>query len=200
MRESCWNGRKVMHKYSGIWFLVRFGKGAGCSIQVRVLISAVISRKEMIMGLEDVYIDFQFLAKRHNRTSELSEDLASMFFLEYLEGGYSLPRLSPQYRGFVKKRCMRQWTKGVRQRDGLKRLLLFLKIEGTPNREFSHELIGLLKSSKGKLTRFLIEGYDRREIAEKMGRSVGWVQKEISRLLMLPEMQTIIARHKKIIK
>lgn len=152
------------------------------------------------MELEEVYADFQFLARRHNRTSELSEDLASMFFLEYLEGNYSLPRLSPQYRGFIKKRCMREWTKGVRKRDGLKRLLSFLKIEGSPSTEYSYELRDLLKSSKGVIVKLLLEGHDRREIAEKMSRSVGWVQKEISRLLMVPEMKVIISRHKKIVK
>lgn len=153
------------------------------------------------MNLEEVYTDFQNLTKRHNRTSELSEDLASKFFLEYLEGDYSLPRLSPQYRGFVKKRCMREWTKGAREKDGLKRFLAHLSVEGPSNHtpKCSPELVDLLNSSKGDIVRYLIEGYDRREIAEKMCRSVGWAQKEIFRLVNLPEMQTIISRHKKIV-
>lgn len=152
------------------------------------------------MDLKEVYEDFQFLTRRHNRTPELSEDLASQFFLEYLEGEYSLPRLSPQYRGFVKKRCMREWTKCSRRCEGLQRFLVHLKVVGHQDVSISEELGTLLKSDRGVLVRLLIEGHDRREIATKMQRSVGWVQKEIQRLLMEPEMRTILSRHKRIIK
>lgn len=152
------------------------------------------------MNLEDVYEDFKFLAKRHNRTPELSEDLASKFFLEYLEGDYSLRRLSPEYRGFVKKRCMREWTKSTRRREGLQRFLVHLNLMGNQDVSVSEELKALLESDRGMLVQLLIEGFDRREIAVKMQRSVGWVQKEIARLLMKPEMQEIISRHKRIVK
>lgn len=154
----------------------------------------------MDSNLEEVYEDFQFLARRHNRTPELSEDLASQFFLEYLEGGYSLPRLSPQYRGFVKKRCMREWTKGSRRGEGLKRFLVHLKLVGDQDIAISEELNILLESDKGVLVKLLLEGYDRREIAKEMRRSVGWVQKEIQRLLREPEMRAILSRHKRIVK
>lgn len=152
------------------------------------------------MSLEDVYEDFQFLAKRHNRTPEFSEDLASQFFLEYLEGDYSLPRLSPQYRGFVKKRCMREWTKNSRRRDGLQRFLVHLKLMGNQDIFVSEELSALLESDRGVLVKLLIEGYDRREIAENMQRSVGWVQKEIQRLLAEPEMRVILLRNRRIVR
>jgi len=95
---------------------------------------------------------------------------------------------------------MREWTKGTRRRSGLQRYASFLLTEGVCDTEVSYELANLLESQKGLIAKLLIEGYDRREIAAKMSRSVGWVQREISRLLMVSEMQEIIQRHKKMIK
>lgn len=145
---------------------------------------------------ETVYSDFMMLCRYHNRTSEDSRDLASQFFLEYIEGGYDLIRLSPQYRGFVKKRCLREWTKRKRERD---RLYLY-RFETEQLQEFreepSRQLKELLSGPKGKLVSFLIAGNTRREIADKMQRSVGWVQKEIQRLMVFRPMQEIVRDYK----
>lgn len=143
-------------------------------------------------ALETVYSDFMMLCRYHNRTYDDHRDLASQFFLEYVEGEYDLVRLSPQYRGFVKKRCLREWTKRKRERE---RLYLY-SFEVEQDQEFeeepSEQLKELLSGAKGKFVRLLIEGNTRREIAEKLCRSVGWVQKEIQRLMSLRLMQEIV--------
>lgn len=146
--------------------------------------------------LEEVYTDFTMLCRYHNRTSEDYRDLASQFFLEYVEGGYDLIRLSPQYRGFVKLRCLREWTKRKRERDRLSLYHFEIKQEQDFEEKPTEQLKELLSGPKGKLVELLIDGNTRREIAEKLNRSVGWVQKEIQRLMSLQQMREIVRDHR----
>lgn len=158
---------------------------------------------------EEIYNHFQWLARRHAKGGD-PEDLASQFFLEYLEHGYDLKILSKEFRAFVKLRCLREMTKAQRRRqremEVEDEVLFYLqskkKCAPSPEemlveKERAEMLCSLLQRVLemprfSVLARLLIEGKTRREIAEAMQISVGGVQNEIARLTRTPQFRSLV--------
>jgi len=159
---------------------------------------------------EEIYNHFQWLARRHAKGGEPG-DLASQFFLEYLEHGYNLEVLSKEFRAFVKLRCLREMTKAQRRRqremEVEDEVLFYLQAKErcAPSPEeilIEKERAEMLRSLLRRvmmiprfsiLVRLLIEGKTRREIAEAMQISVGGVQNEIARLTRTPQFRSLVA-------
>lgn len=154
------------------------------------------------MKLEELYARLLRLARQYNRTSSSSEELAAMFWLEFQDGEYEKVRLGfrnddPFMRAFVKRRCLREWTKEVRRNakeirgeivDWLESSYLS-PAEETIQRDQKRKVAAVLvkldtiQDPRERMTAvMLMAGANRRQIQRKVGCSLGTVQNLIARL------------------
>lgn len=161
----------------------------------------------------EVFESILLLVRRHNRTSEPHETVASMIWLEFVQGKYSeimakFPDRRVFLNKFVRVRCYRERTGETRrhQKESAGDVLNWVpstapnpeeQLLQSEQRERSRSAAMLLTTlpDRREITaaRLLMQGKSRRDIQAVLGCSLGTAQNLVRRLRVRPE---VIALYK----
>lgn len=138
-----------------------------------------IKRKELPMkDYKQILRDFERVARRYT-SLDPQEVAAQCAFEFFLKGTPDIE--GPRYYGFVRLRCLREIGKMKREREVLSEYRDTTAKQTQPEPIPSENLKSL--SEQFSIVKYLIEGMNRREIAKKEKASLGWVQREIDRIM-----------------
>lgn len=155
-----------------------------------------------------IYDELLRFSRVYRKGTQDITELANICFLDFMEGNYQKvyesfpdPGKEPFLRKFVKVRCYREMTKTSYAKTvpvepeklsyvGDDRTpLVYMEVSSKDNVE--SDIMGALKEQERIVLDALLDGATRREIAAKIGRSLGTVQNIIERIKMNPAVQAL---------
>lgn len=153
---------------------------------------------------ETIYQELLRFASVYRKGTQDIVEMANICFLEFLEGNYMAvyesfppPGQEPFLRKFVKVRCYRELTKHskVIPVEDLSYIgdshNPYSRMEEAVSDKVEDQVMGALKEQEQIVLDLLMDGATRREIAARIGRSLGTVQNIIERIKLNPVVQKL---------